>query len=323
MTGDGVVIPVRRTAMRPAWADLPSGMRSLIEAEAGAPVLGSWSAGTGFTPGFASRLDLADGRRVFVKAASTADDRINGWPLSGAYRDEARKLTALPPGIGAPRLLWHRDVEMDGLRWIVLGLEYVDGAPPRRPWRRDELRLVLDKLAATASALSDVPAGLQIARVEDELLGGLERRLIQIRGLGDRDWARLIEGLSQGAAEVVRGLGIVHLDLRDDNILIDGTGHVWFVDWNWPALGAPWIDLVCLLISVNGDGLDADAYLAEHPLTRDVDPRAVDCLLAALWSHWAVGRHQDVPIKSPHLRTHQAWYADATKTWLTTRRPSR
>jgi hypothetical protein len=325
-TADGVVIPVRATAVRPSWADLPPSVRALIEATAGKPVVGSWSAGTGFTPGFASRLDLADGSHVFVKAASSADDEENGWPLSDAYRNEARKLAALPAGIGAPRLLWHRDVELDDLRWVVIGLEYIDGTPPRRPWQPGQLQLVLDKLAATAPALAQAPPGLTLGRVEDELLDGLDTRLQKIAALEhDADFLRDIEGLSHHAAQQLSGETIVHLDLRDDNVLIDRDHEVWFVDWNWPELGAPWIDLVCLLISASGDGHDADALLAQHPTTRDVDPRAVDCLLAALWSFWEVGRYHDVPKHSPHLRSHQAWYADATEAWLRARlrtRPS-
>jgi hypothetical protein len=316
-TADGVVIPVRATAVRPSWAGLPPSVRALIETTAGQSVAGSWSAGTGFTPGFASRLDLADGSQIFVKAASSADDEENGWPLSEAYRDEARKLAALPAGIGAPRLLWHRDVELDGLRWIVIGLEYVDGTPPRRPWRAGQLQLVLDKLAATAPALAQVPPGLALGRVEDEILANLDTHLEKITALEhDADFLRDVERLSHGAGQQLSGESIVHLDLRDDNILIDRADEVWFVDWNWPALGAPWIDVVCLLLSASGDGLDADALLAEHPTTRDVDPAAVDCLLAALWSFWEVGRHHEVPKNSPHLRNHQVWYGDATAAWL-------
>jgi hypothetical protein len=37
---------------------------------------------------------------------------------------------------------------------------------------------------------------------------------------------------------------------------------------DWPLLGAPWLDLVTLLLAAVGDGLDADAVLATHPLIR-------------------------------------------------------
>lgn len=322
ITRHGVGIPVRATARRPPWTQLPPSVRQVVETLAGGAVSNTESAGTGFTPGFASRLDLADGRRVFVKAASSADDALHGWALSDAYREEVRKLTALPPGIGAPALLWHRDLELEGCRWIVIGFEYVDGTPPRRPWRHEQLRLVLDKLTATATALTAVPVGLGLEPVAVELVGNSAHRLAEIEQPGadgsgaDGSWMDIIASLCDEAATRIAGDSIVHLDLRDDNILIDSDGEVWFVDWNWPAVGAPWIDLVCVLLSARGDGLDVQELLSEHPLSRDVDPRSIDSLLAVLWSYWALARKKSVPKSSPFLREHQIWYLHVTESWL-------
>ncbi|HEU0128728.1 MAG TPA: hypothetical protein VFQ48_09010, partial [Pseudonocardiaceae bacterium] len=196
-------------------------MRGTIEQLAGAAVVGDMSAGTGFTPGFASRLDLANGRSVFVKAASSADDELHGWPLSDAYREEVRKLTALPGGIGAPSLLWHRDVELDGLRWIVVGFQYVDATPPRRPWRREQLALVLDKLSATAAVLTAVPPELGLEPVAQHLVERYPQRLAQARQAhGASEWLDTVEELCAEGVDRTAGESIVHLDLRDDNILI-------------------------------------------------------------------------------------------------------
>jgi hypothetical protein len=324
VTAGGVVVPVRSTAMRTTWPQLPQPVRDLVELAAGHRVVGAWSAGTGFTPGFASRLDLADGSRLFVKAASSADDEENGWPLSDAYREEARKLAALPAGLGAPRLLWARDAELDDQRWMVLGLEYIDGTPPRRPWRSDQLQRVLDKIAATAPARARVPSGLELGQVRDEIVEGVTSRLAEIGALGPPEpFFSQVTRLSLQGAHWLDGDSLVHLDLRDDNILLDRDQEVWFVDWNWPARGAPWIDLVCLLISASGDGIDADSLLDTHPLTHDLEPEAVDSLLALLWAFWEVGRFKDVPKNSPHLRNHQIWYADATAAWLRARLEAR
>ena len=109
VTRDGRVLPVRATALRPHWADLPASAREAITFRLGSDVISTTSTGIGFTPGFASRLDLADGRRVFVKAASDADDARSGWGLSEAYREEIRKLRALPADLPAPALLWTVD----------------------------------------------------------------------------------------------------------------------------------------------------------------------------------------------------------------------
>jgi hypothetical protein len=309
----------------PPGRSSPSRCALSFEAAAGQRVTGSRSAGTGFTPGFASRLDLDHGTAIFVKAASSADGE-DGW-LADAYREEVRKLGGLPPGIGAPRLLWCRDVELDARRWIVLAFEHVDGAPPRRPWRPGQLRLVLDKLAAIAPALAQAPPALSLGTVCDQLLDSAAARLEQMAAFDhDEPFLREVERLSGRGEWWLVGEAVVHMDLLDHNILIDRTNEVWFVDWNWPAMGPAWVDLVCVLISARGDGVDTDALLADHPLSRHLDPEAVDCLLALLWSFWEAGRNRDMIESSPHLRNQQLWYADATQAWLRARlatRPSR
>ncbi|MBA3309863.1 MAG: hypothetical protein H0U28_07350 [Nocardioidaceae bacterium] len=317
-TNDGVAIPVRATARRPAWDRLPAEARRAIRSAAGCEVLSGWSAGTGFTPGFASRLELADGSRVFVKAASSADDALHGWALSDAYREEARKLLLLPE-VGSPRLLWHHDVQIGSERWMILGFEYVDGAPPRRPWRRHQLQLVLDKLAAIAPVLADPPAELGLARFSDDFADYPDWIASARTRAGDGGWLQTVEALAGESVERCAGNSCQHLDLRDDNILIDAAEDVWICDWNSVSRAAPWIDLVCVLLSARGDGHDCDAILAAHPLTREVDPRSVDALLALLWLYFSDRRQQPVPPHSPHLRDHQTWYAEVTRGWLAER----
>lgn len=85
----------------------------------------------GFSPGFASRLTLADGQLVFAKAMDA-----DAWPLQAAmHRDEARVAAALPRKVPAPRFLGSAD---DG-HWVILAFECADGAAPSLPWRADEL----------------------------------------------------------------------------------------------------------------------------------------------------------------------------------------
>src|SRR4029077_6417004 len=128
-------IPYGRTARRLEWPHLPPTVRSEIEQRCGSPVVEAVSQGGGFAPGVASVLICADGSRHFVKAASTAAQRM----FAASYREEARKLQALPEGVPAPRLLWTLDGD-----WVVLGLEYVEARAPRRPWLAAELDRCLD-----------------------------------------------------------------------------------------------------------------------------------------------------------------------------------
>src|SRR5690242_19121590 len=103
--------PHGRTARRLESPHLPPRVRGLIEQRCGSPVVSAESQGGGFTPGFASVLTCADGSRHFVKAASSAAQRM----FARSYREEARKLQLLPEGVPAPRLLWVEDDD-----WVVL-----------------------------------------------------------------------------------------------------------------------------------------------------------------------------------------------------------
>jgi hypothetical protein len=315
-TRTGVVIPVRATARRPEWRELPDAVREAIVTRAGSDVVLATSTGTGFTSGFASRLDLADGRAVFVKAASTESDQRVGWQITHSYREEIRKLRALPRDVPAPRLLWSFDEQIDAAGWVVLGLQPIDGRPPRRPWRTDELDLVCAQLDAMAPAVATAPAGLELgsyasdfAEIESWVARVLERD-------GPSDWLAQVTRLARLSYDVCSGTALAHLDLRDDNLLIDHDDRVWICDWNWPLVGAAWLDLVTVLLSASGDGIDADGVLATHPLTRRIDPEAIDAWLASLWLYFTTSREQAVPLHSPHIRDHQAWYAEVTADWL-------
>jgi hypothetical protein len=88
--------------------------------------------------------------------------------VSKAYREEIRKLRALPSDLPAPALLWTVDDDIAGLRWVILYFEYVDGAPPRRPWQPDELRLVIDALAQLAPLVAEAPDGLELPLFAEE-----------------------------------------------------------------------------------------------------------------------------------------------------------
>lgn len=318
-TVDGTAVPVRATSRRPRWSDLPPAVRAIVEQSAGSRVVAATSTGTGFTPGFASRLDLADGSRVFVKAASSVYDGWHGWTITGAYREEIRKLSMLPSGLPAPKLLWSHQGDVDGATWVVLGLQYVEGRPPRRPWRLAELQAVTDTLADIAPLMARPPARLQLGTFADDF-GAWPEWLAEVR---DRDGASpYLDAVAELAAESLErcaGSGMAHLDLRDDNILIDGDHRVWICDWNFPLLAAPWIDVVTIALAAYGDGLDADAELHRNPLTRDVPARSVDALLANLWLYFTTRMSHPVPEFSPHLRDHQRWYAEVTQRWLQAR----
>lgn len=302
-------IPHGRTARRLDWLLLPPMTRRLVEDRFGTKVVDATSAGAGFTPGCASVLTGADGRRMFLKAASKKAQR----PFADAYREEIRKLRHLPSGLPVPQLLWSHEDDL----WVLLALEHVDGHNPARPWRRDELDASLDTLEVLAQTLTPPP--LRLDTFAHEFADCLED-WDHVRATAP-DWPHLEEAaeLASHFATATAGNTVVHTDARDDNFLLTSRG-AYLCDWNWPVVGAAWIDTVCLLMTAFGDGVDADALLTERNLTRHVDPGDIDTLLALLSGFFLRRRDAPVPHSSPHLRSHQDWCAEVTWAWLAQRR---
>ena len=302
-------VPHGHTARRLDWMLLPPMTRRLVEDRFGTKVVDAASAGAGYTPGLASVLTGADGRKIFLKAASKQAQR----PFADAYREEIRKLRSLPSGLPVPGMLWSHEDD----RWVLLALEHVDGHNPVRPWRRDELDASLDTLELVAQTLTPPPMRLaSFAEEFADFLAGWDH----VRTTYP-DWPHLDEavGLASRYATAAAGNTLVHTDARDDNLVVTDR-RVYLCDWNWPVLGAAWIDTICLLMTAHGDGIDADAVLAERRLTRSVDPDAIDSVLALFCGYFLARRDEPAPHSSPYLRVHQDWCAEVTWSWLAQRR---
>ena len=75
-----------------------------------------------------------------------------------------------------------------------------------------------------------------------------------------------------------------------------------------------------LLISARGDGHDAEAMLADNPLTGGVAAEEIDAVLALLAVFFLGAKEAPAPETSPWLRVHQRWYAEVPWGWLADRR---
>ncbi|GAA1478914.1 hypothetical protein GCM10009623_33600 [Nocardioides aestuarii] len=307
--------PTRDTAVRLEWHVLPRPLRDAVAARCGSPVVAAHSRTRGFTPGFASVLECEDGSRHFVKAASLRAQRM----FATAYREEARKLAVIPAEVPAPALQWVMDDE-----WVVLGIDHLEGRHPARPWRREELDACLDSLEVVATELTPPPEGLVVSDAVDDLAPFLEHW--EVVRTAPPDLPLLAEHLDEavelarGYAAVVGGDTVVHSDLRDDNVLIDGAGRAWFCDWNFPVRGASWLDSLLLLIGPRGDGLDVDQVIAARPLLRDVPADGLDAVIALVTGYFLKSMADPVPPTSPRVRDHQRWQAEVCWEWLCQRR---
>jgi aminoglycoside phosphotransferase (APT) family kinase protein len=299
---------------RLAWADALGWLRDEVEARLGGRVAEAVTQPGGFSPGVATRLRLAGGRRAFVKAVGPEPNPDS----PGIHRREARVMAALPRSAPAPRLLW----SLDRRGWVALAFEDVAGAQPALPWRPGELGRVLEMVAAMATALTPAPAGIPLLgdRLRDDLVGW--RRLAagadDLKGLDP--WAarhldRLAD-LEAGWPEATEGPTLLHSDLRADNLLLTPT-RVVAVDWPGASVGAPWVDLLLLLPSVAMQGgPDPEPTFAAHPVSSDADPRAVTTALAA-WAGFLVGGSRlPTPPGLPTLRAFQHGQGVMAVEWL-------
>jgi hypothetical protein len=287
-------------------------VRTAVEAQVGSTVVAADSRTSGFTPGFASVLTGADGSRHFVKAASTRAQRM----FAEAYREEARKLEALPPEAPAAQLRWTLDVE----DWFVLGLEHVEARQPRRPWMAGDLDAALDALELAADVLTPPPPGLELDTLTTEFVsfpGYWDYLRVRMR---DLDHLEEAAALAARYDEVLGGRTLVHTDARDDNVLIRPDGTAVLCDWNFPCVGADWVDSLMMLVGPRGDGLDVEAVISSRRLLRDVPAENIDILLALVTGYFYRQADEPVPPTSPYIRDHQRWQGEVCWDWLAERR---
>jgi aminoglycoside phosphotransferase (APT) family kinase protein len=302
------------------WAAAPERVRAAAEDWLGGKIAEAESQPTGFSPGVAARLRLADGRRFFVKAASSTPNP----DAPNFHRREGRVVQALPAGIPAPRLLWRYDEGEPG--WIALLFEDVPGQNPRQPWQAAELERVLAAMQALAAALTPSPLPAADVVTAAQAFGGWIngwRRLLEeppvTPGLLD-DWAaqRLEElaGLEERAPEAAQGDSLQHFDIRADNLLLTAE-QVWFVDWPHARVGAPWIDAVLLAPSVTMQGgPPPEELIARFPACQTADPAAITAVVAALAGFLTHRSLQPPPPGLPTLRAFQAAQGKVAREWL-------
>ena len=302
--------PPPAEGVRVHWEQLPDAVRAAIEERIGDRVVEAKTQPGGFSPGLAARLRTRDGRRCFVKAVS----ELANPDTPDLHRREAEVVAAIPIEAPVPRLLWTYD--QDG--WVALGFEDVDGHTPAQPWREDELHLVVDDLHRLHEMLTPSPiASTSAADGFATLIKGWEE-LKETKAPLD-DWSsRNIERLIQLEAKTpaaVPGRTLLNFDVRADNILIAGD-RVFFVDWPWARIGAPFVEWLALAPSVHMQGGPKPEELLRMAPLGAVGDGAINAVIASLAGYFIGHSHRPPPPGIPTVRAFQAAQGEIALSWL-------
>ena len=312
--------PVTARGRRIAWAVLPIRIRAAVEAWLDEPVAAAATQTGGMSPGAAVRLRTASGRRVFVKAVGP-DPNARAPEF---YRREAVVSALLPPSVPAPRLLWTHDEGAGG--WVVLAFEDVDGRQPILPWRPNEVDRVVAGLIDLSEALTPspvVPDEVGRAEAWGVATGGWWAKVITSAPDRLDAWTmRSIDALADletGAADAVAGETLLHLDLRDDNLLLTAE-RVVVLDWTHARVGASWLDPVLMAPSVAMQGgPDPEAWVGRFPAVRSADPAAVTAAVVAIAGALTYGGLQPAPPGLPTLTAFMAAQGAEARRWVRVR----
>lgn len=309
------------TATRPAWLELPAGVRSAIEVQVAEPVHNVALAAGGFTPGFAATINSA----WFVKAAPS------GIPwMFASYSREAAIAAALPAGVPAPHLISARQVPVGAQNWQLLFFEAVPGRNPGQPWTMDDLQTVEAAILSTERAFRSNLTGIKATPVIEAYTGTPSLGQVFNAPLPSftpkLSLASCVElrELFELAPEVMAGESLQHNDLRPDNILIAAdraaADRAVFCDWNYLAWGPRWTDWLVMLCYARAAGLSVNRLLSESELSQGARPDHLDSWLSTLAAYMLdAGMKPELP-DSPRLRAHQRFSAYMLLDWLIERR---
>jgi Ser/Thr protein kinase RdoA (MazF antagonist) len=116
--------------------------------------------------------------------------------------------------------------------------------------------------------------------------------------------------------EVTVGDGLIHGDVRSDNVLLTPGGRVVFVDWTNTCVGASWFEVLAMLPSVQLEGGGAPETVLARAGLGDLDFASQLPVVAAFVGYFADrGRLPDPP-GLPTLRPFQRAQGEVATAWL-------
>jgi hypothetical protein len=298
---------------RAGWLELPASCRAAVERNLGAGVVHSLRQTPEFDGGIVTRLQLDDGRWVYLKALP-ADS-----PRAGSYHAEADVTARLPQAAPVPRLLSAVRGE-----WVVLVFSDLEGTRPKLRPGSPDLSAVFTTMGALARTLTPCPIEAAPDALDD--LGPLLRGWHEVcadppEDLDDWSLRNLdsLVALETAWHPWAAGDTLLHNDLHPGNLVRTGPGRVVAVGWRYPARGAAWLDLVSLvphLLVEGNEPADIDRLLRRRPALRGVPAWAVTGFGVALAGHAERTCRLPAPPGAAGVRAYQRSLAAVTRRWL-------
>ncbi|HXH78316.1 phosphotransferase [Nocardioides sp.] len=233
----------RAEGVRAGYAEMPTAIHTWVTDVLGSPVVSTQEMTGGMSPGCATRLRCADGRRVFVKAVGT--------PLNPVTPSMFRREIAALNLLGSHPLWAGLLASYDDGDWVGLLLEDVEGANPDLA-DDDTMGVLLDATEDLGALLRE-----RVPSPDVEALGLLDFRDVvtnwaasfdEVSRLEEVPVPRWVRDDLDGWQARVAGLAahdcprLQHWDIREDNLVQRPDGSLVFVDWGQALVGPAWID---------------------------------------------------------------------------------
>jgi len=316
--------PIARET-RPDWKDVPAGIVAQLQNLLGQKILEADIAWGGYSPSACFLATLESRKKGFIKGTHPQQDAHGTRML----RQEVEFYQTLPDiGAFSPGYLGVvGDGREDG--WMLAVFDGIDTAPTL-PWTMQKITAVFGLLHRLHFRdQKNIPSALPPAHeknyVEKYLRpAGGWLRLAQDPGVADKALA-LFEDKDAGrrwllsalprfcewqckTAAMGGPLGIIHQDLRSDNILFDMSGRVYFIDWPNACYGPVALDIVYFLSTVSAEsafGAEELLRLYHRGAGAQLDRECLSIALASLSGHLIDNAYRAVPAKLPRLRWFQ------------------
>lgn len=261
---------------------------------------------------------------AFVKALGTEQPGT-----LNLLRQEIALSPLLPEAAPHPELLWSIDEDLPHLgTWVAVAYSMrADVRPIDLTWPEEDV----DALVRAVRAIGEIEAPDDPMFLPEEKVFPADswEFLADRMPAGLANHSPWLSGRLEGLAEIashapdaIAGKSLQHGTLRVQNVMLPTApgGTALVADWIRGSVGAPYLDLVAMLLHVRvNDGPPPEATLRRYGLPPGTEPDAVTCWIAVLAGHYVKSSMEPPPTDMPELRSYQHRLAQAAVSWLKTR----